>query len=191
MHADADLAADIATPDGRVVHVRPATPDDAAATLRHLTAAGGETPFLPFGAEGPGRDEAAQRTLLEGICAADNGLALVAVADDGEVVAMLTFGGGARARTRHVGEFGISVLRQSWGLGLARRMISAMLAWAERGGIVRKVDLRVHADNARGIALYERLGFVHEGRQTRGDLENGVFADVLLMGREIDPAPVA
>ena len=81
------------------------------------------------------------------------------MADDGESVALLTFGGGARPRTRHVGEFGISVLRAYWGLGLGGRMIGMLLAWAERGGIVRKVELRVHADNARGIALYERLGF--------------------------------
>lgn len=190
MHPDPTLSAEIAAPDGAPVRIRPAVPDDAAAVLAHLTIAGGETPFLPFGAEGPGRDEAAQRTVLAGMCDSDNGLALVAVRGE-RVVACLTFQGGVRARTRHQGEFGISVERACWGLGVGRRMIGMLLAWAEQGGTVRKVNLRVHVDNARGIGLYESLGFVHQGRLTRDTCVDGVFHDVLLMGRAVDPASPA
>lgn len=187
MHPDPALVAEIPAPDGSPVCIRPAIPDDAAAVLVHLHTAGGETPYLSFGAEGPGRDEAGQRALLAGLCDSDNGLALVAVRD-GEVVACLTFQRGGRARTRHVGEFGISVARACWGLGVGRRMIEMLLTWAERGGTVRKVNLRVRADNARGIALYESLGFVHEGRLARDNCVDGVFHDALLMGRAVDPS---
>lgn len=187
MHPKSALTAEIAAPDGAPVRIRHATPDDAAAVLAHLTVAGGETPYLPFGAEGPGRDEAAQRAMLAGMCDSDNGLALVAVRGE-RVVACLTFQGGGRARTRHEGEFGISVERACWGLGVGRRMIGMLLAWAEGAGTVRKINLRVRADNARGIGLYESLGFVHQGRLTRDTCVDGVFYDAVLMGRAIDPA---
>ena len=58
----------------------------------------------------------------------------------------------------------------------------------ERGRIVRKINLKVRVDNVAAIRLYERMGWVHEGRTTRDTLIDGAFADCLLMGREVDPA---
>jgi RimJ/RimL family protein N-acetyltransferase len=63
-----------------------------------------------------------------------------------------------------------------------------MLAWAEQGGVVRKINLKVRVDNIPAIRLYERMGWVHEGRTTRDTLIDGEFSDCLLMGRGVDPA---
>lgn len=180
------LTTELPGPDGAPIRIRPAADGDAAAVLAHLRAAGGESPFLTFGAEGPGRGEAEQRALLASLAASDNGLALVAEWG-GRVVACLTFSGGSRPRLRHVGEFGVSVDRACWGCGLGRRLIELLLAWAEQGGVVRKINLRVRVDNRRAIALYESLGFATEGRLTRDTLIDGQFHDVLLMGRAVDP----
>jgi RimJ/RimL family protein N-acetyltransferase len=85
----------------------------------------------------------------------------------------------------------VSVLRAWWGRGIARALLETMLAWAQAGGAVRKINLRVRADNTRAIALYEHLGFAHEGRATRDLWVDDAFHDSLLMGIEIDPAPGA
>ena len=61
-------------------------------------------------------------------------------------------------------------------------MTTAMLEWARRHEIVRKINLEVRADNARAIALYERLGFVQEGRQTLAMRVGDTFYDTLWMG---------
>ena len=82
---------------------------------------------------------------------------------------------------------GISVLRESWGLGLGRRMLEMLIDWAARGGVIRKINLGVAPSNTRAIALYESLGFVVEGRMTRSVAVNGVLDDTLLMGLAIDP----
>ena len=42
------------------------------------------------------------------------------------------------------------------------------------------------ADNARGIHLYEKMGFQHEGRISRGIRVNGQFYDHNAMGLTID-----
>jgi len=172
--------------DGRTVHLRRARPQDAAAILAYLCRAGAETINLTFGPEGPGISEAEERGYLERVAASDNSLAVVALAGD-EIVAALTFDGGQRARLRHAGEFGISVLQAYAGYGLGRALLEYLIAWAERGGVIRKINLKVRVDNVAAIRLYERMGWVHEGRTTRDTLIDGTFTDCLLMGREVDP----
>ena len=182
--AIADLAVELR--DGRRVRIRRAEPDDAAAILAYLTRVGAESVNLTFGAEGPGLSLEEEREHLTRVAASDNSLAIVALAGE-EIVGSLTFDGGRRQRLRHVGEFGISVLQAYSGVGLGKALIEYMLGWAERGGVVRKINLKVRVDNQPAIRLYERMGWVHEGRTTRDTLIDGRFNDCLMMGREVDP----
>ena len=172
--------------EGRTVRIRRATIDDAEAILAHLRAAGGETDFLTFGAEGPDRSVADERASIRLTAASDNRFHILAERD-GVVIGNITFFAGSRPRLRHVGEFGISVLREAWGLGLGRRMLEMLIDWARRGGVIRKVNLGVSPGNTRAIALYESLGFAIEGRLTRSVLVNDVLDDTVLMGLPIDP----
>lgn len=169
------------------VSIREATAGDASALLPFWRRVGSETAFLTFGAEGPGTTESQQREFLENAAASDNALMLIAE-EDAEIVGCLTFSGGARPWTRHAGEFGITVVASHWGRGIGRQLLGQLLAWAEAGGVVRKINLRVHPDNARAIALYQSLGFVTEGRLTRETLVDGEFFDCVMMGLAIDPA---
>jgi RimJ/RimL family protein N-acetyltransferase len=173
--------------DGRSVLIRPAVPDDAGAALEYLRKVGGETQNLTFGAEGPGLTEHEEREYFARTAGSDNSLAILALVGE-TIVGGLTFDGGTRPRLRHLGEFGISVARDYAGLGIGRAMIEYMIAWAERSGVVRKINLKVRADNLGAIRLYQRLGWVHEGKTTRDTLIDGQFHDCLLMGRTVDPA---
>ena len=172
--------------DGRRVRIRRAEPDDAAAILAYLARVGAESVNLTFGAEGPGLSVQEEREYLTRVAASDNALAIVALAGE-EIVGSLTFDGGPRARLRHAGEFGISVLQAYAGVGLGKALIEYLIAWAERSGVVRKINLKVRVDNEPAIRLYERMGWVHEGRTTRDTLIDGQFNDCLMMGREVDP----
>lgn len=165
--------------------IRRAEPDDAAAVLAYLADVGAETDNLSFGAEGLGVPEEIERAYIARVAASETALFLIAEVD-GRIVGALTFEGGPRARTRHVGEFGVSVRRSHWGTGTGRALVEALIAWAVAGNVIRKIDLRVRTDNARAIALYEQLGFVREGTRTRDIQIDGVFHDALLMGRAID-----
>lgn len=186
MTVSAAAERDLTLPDGRTVRIRPATPDDAAGILAYLRRVGGETPNLTFGSEGPGFTEEEERGYLAGAAAADNSLAIVATIG-GDLVGGLTFDGGRRPRLRHVGEFGISVAQACAGLGIGRAMIEYMIEWAERSGVVRKINLKVRVDNVGAIRLYQRLGWMQEGRSTRDTIIDGQFNDCLLMGRAVDP----
>jgi RimJ/RimL family protein N-acetyltransferase len=175
-------------PDGAPIRIRHPAPDDAAAFLAYLRRVGAESDFLTFGGEGPPMSEAEQRAFLASVGTLGNAFMIVAEWN-GEIVGSLGFKGGNRIRTRHVGEFGITVARSCQGVGLGRRLMELLIAWARNSGVVRKINLLVRTDNTRAIALYESLGFEVEGRNRRDMLVNGTFHDAYLMGLLVDPAP--
>ena len=74
---------------------------------------------------------------------------------------------GTRDKLRHRAEFGISVLRAYWGLGLGRALTEACIQCAKEAGY-EQLELTVVAENERAIALYRKAGFVEFGRNPRG-----------------------
>ena len=85
------------------------------------------------------------------------------------------------AAVEHCGSLGMGVLATHRGLGIGRRLMSATLNHARVKSITR-VELEVRADNAAAIALYESMGFVHEGRKRHGMRFDGTYFDSLVMG---------
>lgn len=71
----------------------------------------------------------------------------------------------------HRGTLGMGVVPAYRGRGLGARLINSTLEAAFGVGFVR-IELDVHADNARAIALYDRVGFVREGI-----IRDAVFVD--------------
>ena len=170
--------------NGRTLLIREAQAEDAAAALGYLHAVCGESDYLGFG---PGEfelTEAEEADCLRTFQAAPNRLYLVGLLD-GTLVSTLSFTAGHRARTRHAGEFGMSVLQPHWGLGIGSSMLDALLEWARRSGIVTKVNLRVRTDNERAIRLYESKGFVFEGTIRKAIFIGGAYYDHLCMGLEL------
>ena len=70
-------------------------------------------------------------------------------------------------RSRHVAHLGpLAVSPGLHGRGYGAAMLKDVLAQLERSGVLR-FELLVEADNARGIAFYEKLGFEREGVQRK------------------------
>ena len=170
--------------DGRNLVIREARGEDARAVLEYVEAVSGETDFLTFGRGEFELSEAEEEDYLRGCREADNRLYILGLIDD-RIVSTLTFTGGRRSRVRHSGEFGMSVRRQYWGLGIGSLMIDRLVDWARASGIVKKVNLRVRTDNLRAIALYEGKGFVVEGTLRREILLDGAYFDHHWMGLEL------
>lgn len=62
----------------------------------------------------------------------------------------------------HTGKLGIGVLARERGAGVGELLLRAAVARARDQGFTR-IELMVRVDNPRAIALYERVGFAHEG----------------------------
>ena len=67
--------------------------------------------------------------------------------------------------------------------GVGTALLAAAIDLADRWLQLRRLELQVYADNAAGIALYTRQGFVEEGRHRDYAFRDGSFVDALSMAR--------
>jgi RimJ/RimL family protein N-acetyltransferase len=170
--------------DGRTLLIREAAPADAAAILDYIDAIASETDYLSFGPGEFGLTEEQEADILRRYRTAGNGLYIVGVVNN-TIVSTLNFNGGQRPRTRHTGEFGVSVRKPYRGIGIGARMLDALIAWAADAGSITKINLRVRTDNHRAIRLYERKGFIREGTISREMRIAGEYYDHYWMGLEL------
>lgn len=104
------------------------------------------------------------------------------LAVDGErVVGWCDIASNERPVLAHVGVLGIGVHAAYRGQGLGKRLLAAALDKAFAGGVLR-VELEVFATNPRAIALYEQVGFVHEGTRRQCARLDAGFVDIHVMG---------
>ena len=80
----------------------------------------------------------------------------------------------------HCGALGMGVLPTFRGRGVGLRLITALLDRAWAANLVR-IELSVRTDNARALALYERVGFAREGLARDAIRVDGTYHDVLRM----------
>lgn len=171
--------------NGEKLIIRRTNKSDAEALVDYINTVAGETDYLSFGIGEFDMNVQQEEDFIENTIKKENAISLIAEIN-GKIVANLNFSGGSRKRLSHVGEFGISVLKEYWGYGIGEELIKYLIDWSKSSGIIRKVNLKARTDNTRGLNLYKKLGFEEEGILKRDLLINGVFYDSLCMGLLID-----
>ena len=97
----------------------------------------------------------------------DNGIEILAEVE-GAVAGLAGFDAvGSREKLRHRADFGISVDRQYWNLGIGTALMNACIECARKAGYVQ-IELSVVAENEPASAMYKKAGFVEFGRNPRG-----------------------
>lgn len=81
---------------------------------------------------------------------------------------------------RHVGVLGIGLVPEARHRGLGTALLRSAIAKAWDRGFTR-IELSVRTDNHNARALYERMGFEHEGIRRRGFRIDGVYHDLHAM----------
>lgn len=82
---------------------------------------------------------------------------------------------------RHRANFGISLREEVCGLGLGTLMLQEILEIVKETSF-EQLELSVFGDNARAIALYEKIGFVKVGSMPRAyRLKDGSYHDEVQM----------
>jgi len=171
--------------DGKELVIRKAVREDACNIIDYTKTVFGETTYLTRTPEEFLVSVEEEEQLIEETNKKNNCIFLVAEVDN-EIVGTLTFSASSSQRTRHIGEFGMSVKKAYWGLGVGSNLLSYLIEWAKETNIIRKINLKVREDNIRAIALYEKFGFKKEGTITRYFYVDRRFYSVIEMGLEID-----
>lgn len=124
-----------------------------------------------------------QHERIEKFLQDDNKLLVITVAD-GRIVSMSHVECGAKRRTQHVAYMGISILPDYRGNGLGTEIMQVMIDWATEHPLIEKLSLEVWSNNAPAIGLYEKMGFIEEGRKVRQlKYADGSYDDMVCMYR--------
>ena len=171
--------------DGRKCILRNATAADAGAVLEVFQQTHGETDYLLSYPDENTFDLAGEEAFLRKLEESDNELELLAIVD-GQVVASAGIDAvGGKYKVCHRADFGISVLKAFWGLGIGRALTKACMRLAKQAGYTQ-LELQAVADNRSAIGLYESVGFREYGRNPRGfrSQETG-WQELVLMRLEL------
>ena len=152
---------------GTELLVRNAVASDACALRDVMQRAHSETDYLlSYPDEQSVDDEQEARSLAE-TERSDNEVELVAVLGGKIVGSAGVAAVGSRRKVVHRARFGISILKEYWGLGIGRALMEACIDCARRAGYTQ-LEPEVVADNQRAVSLYRRAGFEEYGRNPRG-----------------------
>lgn len=88
-------------------------------------------------------------------------------------------------RLKHIAVLTIAVAATWRRRGVARQLLVRGYQWAQQKG-VKKIQLDVRAGNTAAITLYEREGFVLEGRERAQILTPQGYEDNLIMAKFLD-----
>ena len=172
--------------DGRACTLRNGTASDGQALLDVFNLTHEQTGFLlTYPGEHSYTAEQEAEFLKEKTDSADE-IELLAELD-GVIVGSAGIGCvGRREKTRHRAEFGISVDKAYWGLGIGRALTEACIECAKKAGYAQ-LELEVVAENRSAIGLYESVGFVEYGRNPKGFRSRLIgWQEVVLMRLETE-----
>ena len=178
-------AAPLVLKDGRVCIFRNPERGDAAAFARFSYQVRTETDFLLALPEEVEQDTEEVARRLEATTSGQTQMMLCAFVD-GKLIGFAIVGQiGSRRKVLHRASFGISILKEYWGLGIGTALVEHCIQYAKQAGFLQ-LELDVVAENQSAIKLYSRHGFVEFGRNPLGfRRSDGSWQEVVLMRREL------
>ncbi len=153
--------------DGRECLIKSAGEDDAEAMCTSFSDTHSETDFLLTYPDESSFTPDEERKFLIDKENSDREIELCAVVDGRIVGSAGVDALSQKCKLQHRAEFGISILRSFWGLGIGRALTECSIEMARKAGY-EQLELEVVSDNSRAIALYESEGFIEYGRNPRG-----------------------
>ena len=153
--------------NGTEVLIRNGDAPDGAAVFENFNRTHEETDYLLSYPDENSFDAEQEGRFLEEKTNSANEIEIIAIVDDTVVGTAGIEAIGNKYKVKHRAEFGISILKEYWGIGLGRALTEACIQCAREAGYVQ-LELNVVAENERALSLYRSLGFEEFGRNPRG-----------------------
>lgn len=153
--------------DGRTCVIRNGTQQDGQAMLDVFLLTHAQTDYLLTYPDEANMTAGQEAAFLKEKTESEDEVELLAEID-GAVVGSAGIGRvGGKEKVRHRADFGISVDKAWWGLGIGRALTLACIECAKAAGFAQ-LELEVVADNANAISMYRSVGFAEYGRNPMG-----------------------
>ena len=153
--------------NGKEAWLRNGDADDGSAVYEVFNATHAETDYLLSYPDENTFAPEQEAAFLEAKSKSPNEVEILAFVD-GKVAGLAGIEAvGTKYKVKHRAEFGISILKEYWGLGLGKALTKACIQCARDAGYVQ-LELNVVSENRTALSLYEGLGFKEFGRNPRG-----------------------
>lgn len=153
--------------DGRVCCLRNGTESDGQAVYENFNLTHAETDFLLAYPDESSFTAEQESKFLSAKAESENE-ALIAAVVDGAIVGTAGIDAvGGKYKVSHRAEFGISIAKDFWGLGIGKALTDACIDCARAAGYTQ-LELSAVAENESALALYKKAGFIEYGRNPKG-----------------------
>jgi len=115
----------------------------------------------------------------------DQNLSQYYAIEDGKVIGWCDIIPKSYEGLTHVGVLGMGILNGYRGKGLGTQLLAHAIEHAKLNGI-EKVELEVYESNSAAVGLYEKFGFTIEGKRIKGRKLDGIYDNIVAMGKFID-----
>ncbi|MBA4373764.1 MAG: hypothetical protein C0402_13005 [Thermodesulfovibrio sp.] len=114
----------------------------------------------------------------------DKNLLIVAVSGKTAVGALsaIQMDEGRRPETAHIMNIGLHIKPEYRGLGIGTQMLNYTGEWAKEHGF-KKLEANIFTTNKRSLHLFERAGFVEEGKRQKRIRMGQKYIDEVLIGK--------
>ncbi len=163
--------------------IREAIVEDAEKIIEYLKVVFDESDFLSRSSSDFNISLESEKIFLENMANSANSTMLV-VFDKDEIVASCSVHGNTLRRQNHSADFGISVLKKYYNMGIGSKLLEEAINFCKEANI-KILSLEVDATNARAIHLYKKFGFILEGNKRNQIYVNDEYHDLLIMALDI------
>ncbi|MDD6189883.1 MAG: GNAT family N-acetyltransferase [Clostridiales bacterium] len=140
---------------------------DGQAVLENFNLTHAQTDYLLSYPDENSFDAAQESQFLKEKSESENEIEIIALVDGVVAGTAGIEAVGSKDKVKHRAEFGISIAKEFWGLGIGRALMDACIECARSAGYVQ-LELTVVSGNERAISMYEKVGFVEYGRNPKG-----------------------
>ncbi len=172
--------------NGDEIIIRNAEVSDAKELLDEFLLTHEETDFLMSYTDENTFTEKDEAEFIQGSLDSDRNLQLVAIYNGKLVGSAGIESIGTQYKLKHRANFGISILKEYWGLGIGTILTEACIDCA-RAADYLQLELEVVSDNEKAYSLYKKLGFEEMGRNPLGfNSRISGFQELIAMRMELN-----
>ncbi len=171
--------------DGRECILRNGTEDDGKAAYENFNLTHGQTDYLLSYPDENSFNVEQEGKFLKEKAESENEIEILAEVD-GKLAGMAGIEAiGNKDKVRHRADFGISIDREYWNLGIGKALTEACIECAKNAGY-EQIELNAVADNEKALNLYRSFGYEEYGRNPRGFKSRfSGYQEVVYMRREL------
>jgi RimJ/RimL family protein N-acetyltransferase len=169
---------------GNILTIRAPVMEDAKSLVDYINQVSAESENLSFGKGDTPFTEEKEKQYISSLQVDPHKIMAIGVIE-GEIMAVSDIRAPSLPRMKHSGELGLSVVKKYWNIGVGKALLEYLIDWAKTDSNLKKINLQVKESNDSGIHLYEKMGFVEEGRISRGMYINNTFFTLIYMGLKL------